>query len=308
MPGDLVLALTGVFIAVALFVGVLASVALARLAPARRRLQEIAVAAPAGVVTSDLRLTDRPEGMVGRLATLVPRSPKDTGRLARRLGRAGYHGAGPLAVYSLSELFTPVLFGGVVVMVWGMAPTVLFFAALAALVGYMLPGLVLQRLITVRQKHIRNGLADAVDLLIVCVEAGSSLDQAVVKASEELRLSYPALAEELQYVNTEVRAGKPRLEAFRNFAERTKVDDVRALVSMMVQTDRFGTSIAQALRTFADAMRVKRRQDAEERAGKLGVKLVFPLVFCLFPALYVVLLGPAAISILRVLIRQLGQQ
>lgn len=307
MPGDIALALSGVFIAVALIVGAFASMMLGRLAPARRRLEEMTVAAPAGVVVQDVRLTDRPEGLAGRLATLVPRSPKDAGRLAKRLGRAGKHGAGPMALYTLSELLAPVVFGGAVVLGFGFSAGVLFFAALAALVGYMLPGLVLQRLIKVRQKQIRNGLADAVDLLIVCVEAGSSLDQAVVKASEELRLSYPAVAEELQYVNTEIRAGKPRLEAFRNFAERTKVDDVRALVAMMVQTDRFGTSIAQALRTFADAMRVKRRQDAEERAGKLGVKLVFPLVFCLFPALYVVLLGPAAISILRVLVQQLGQ-
>jgi tight adherence protein C len=182
------------------------------------------------------------------------------------------------------------------------------FAVLAAIVAYLLPGLVVERLVTLRKKQIQHGLPDAIDLLIVCIEAGSSLDQSVVKASEELHLAYPALAEELRYVNTEIRAGKPRLEAFKNFAERTKVDDVRALVAMMVQTDRFGTSIAQALRTFADAARTKRRQEAEERAGKLGVKLVFPLVFCLFPALYVVLLGPAAIQIFRVLIQQIGQR
>jgi tight adherence protein C len=307
MTGNLVFALGALFVAVAVMVGALASMLLGRYAPARRRLQEIALVAPAGVVAQDVRLTDPTGGISARLATLVPRSPRDSGRLRKRLARAGYQGAPPLAVYSLSELFTPFLFGGGVVLMWGWSGSVLFFAAVAAIAGYMLPGLVLQRLITLRQKHIRNGLADAVDLLIVCVEAGSSLDQAVVKASEELRLSYPALAEELQYVNTEVRAGKPRLEAFRNFAERTKVDEVRALVAMMVQTDRFGTSIAQALRTFADAMRVKRRQNAEERAGKLGVKLVIPLVFCLFPALYVVILGPAAITILRNLIQQLGR-
>jgi tight adherence protein C len=123
----------------------------------------------------------------------------------------------------------------------------------------------------------------------------------VVKASEELDISYPALAQELRFVHTEIKAGKPRLEAFKNFAERTKVDDVRALVAMLVQTDRFGTSVAQALRTFADAARVRRRQEAEEKAGKLGVKLLFPLVFCLFPAMFVVLLGPAMIRITRML-------
>ncbi len=127
----------------------------------------------------------------------------------------------------------------------------------------------------------------------------------MLKASDELALSHPALADELQQVTNEIRAGKPRMEAFRNFAERTKVDDVRALVAMLIQTDRFGTSIAQALRTHVETGRTMRRQRAEERAAKLGVKLVFPLVFCLFPAMYVVTLGPAAIRIIRVLLQGL---
>jgi tight adherence protein C len=175
------------------------------------------------------------------------------------------------------------------------------FAFLAAGVGYTLPGLWVGRKTALRQKQIRNGLPDALDLLIVCVEAGSALDQAIVKASEELALAYPALAEELRMITTETRAGKPRLEAFKNFAARTGVDDVRALVAMLVQTDRFGTSIAQALRTHAEVSRTKRRQRAEERAAKLGVKLVFPLVFCLFPAMYVVVLGPAIVKIMHFL-------
>jgi tight adherence protein C len=177
-----------------------------------------------------------------------------------------------------------------------------------AIAAYLLPGMVLGRLTKRRQQQIRNGLPDALDLVIVCVEAGLSLDQAVLKASEELALSHPALADELQQVTNEVRAGKPRMEAFRNFADRTKVDDVRALVAMLIQTDRFGTSIAQSLRTHADTGRTVRRQRAEERAAKLGVKLVFPLVFCLFPAMYVVTLGPGAIRIIRVLIQGLGGQ
>ncbi len=112
--------------------------------------------------------------------------------------------------------------------------------------------------------------------MIVCIEAGSGIDQAIMKTSDELDITYPALAEEMRLVTTEMRAGKPRLEAFKNFASRTKVDEVRSLVSMLVQTDRFGTSVAQALRTHADVSRTKRRQNAEERAGKIGVKLVFP--------------------------------
>jgi tight adherence protein C len=177
------------------------------------------------------------------------------------------------------------------------------FAVLAGAVGYLLPGLYVDYKVGERRKAIRNGLPDVLDLLIVCLEAGSSLDQAIVKASEELSIAYPALADELRVLTTETRAGKPRLEAFRNLAQRTKVEDVRTLVAMLVQTDRFGTSVAETLRTMAGEMRTKRRQAAEERANKIGVKLVFPLVFCLFPALYVVMLGPAVIAYLRTFAR-----
>ena len=146
--------------------------------------------------------------------------------------------------------------------------------SLLAIAAYLVPGLVVGRIVTRRQMQIRNGLPDALDLVIVCVEAGLSLDQAVLKASEELALSHPALADELQQVTNEIRAGKPRMEAFRNFAERTKVDDVRALVAMLIQTDRFGTSIAQALRTHADTGRIRApaagrgaRREARGEAG-----------------------------------------
>jgi tight adherence protein C len=171
---------------------------------------------------------------------------------------------------------------------------------LGAMGGYMAPGLLLQRRINQRKKEIQNGLADALDLFVLCLEAGSGLDQAIVKASDELDVAYPALGDQLRMVIAEMRAGKPRLEAFRGLAARTHVDDVRALVAMLVQTDRFGTSIAQALRSHAEVCRTKRRQRAEERAQKVGVKLVFPLVFCLFPALYVVMLGPAYLEFLKV--------
>ncbi len=160
----------------------------------------------------------------------------------------------------------------------------------------MVPGLGLDRLIAKRRLAIENGLPDALDLLIVSLEAGLGLDQAILKSAEELAIAHPELAEELRLINVECRAGKPRIEAFKNFSTRTKVDDVRSLVAMLVQTDRFGTSVAQALRTHAEVSRTKRRQRAEERAAKIGVKLVFPLVFCLFPAFFVVTIGPAIIK------------
>ena len=210
-----------------------------------------------------------------------------------------------MVVYTVAQILTPLVLVVAALAVLGLNNrTGWILAAFAAVVGYLLPSLVLERQIALRRKQIRNGLPDVLDLLVVCLEAGSSLDQAIVRASDDLEISYPALADELRILNTETRAGKPRLEAFKNLAQRTKVDDVRALVAMLVQTDRFGTSVSQTLRTFGKALRTKRRQLAEERAEKVGVKLVFPLVFCLFPAFYVVTLGPAVIQFTRVLFGQ----
>jgi tight adherence protein C len=273
-------------------------------APEQRRLRDIvgqrAGAAAKGTVT---KLVDVPEQLKGRLASFVPRSPKDMSRLQKRLSKAGVHGLGPALFYVFAELFLPVIFGGAALYFLGLR-TGLIAGLIAGAVGYLVPGMVVQQMIAGRQKQISNGLPDALDLFIVCLEAGSALDQAIVRATEELGLAYPALAEELRMITSEVRAGKPRTEAFKNFATRTNVEDVRALVAMLVQTDRFGTSVAQALRTHAEVSRTKRRQRAEERAAKVGVKLVFPLVFLLFPAFYVVTLGPAVIQFVRVFFGQ----
>jgi tight adherence protein C len=299
MQDPLALALVLVFVAVAVLTGLLASVVMTRMSPERRRLREMVAAGASTMGTATLSLTDRPGQMVRRVSTFVPKSPKEMGRLERRMVRAGFRNPQRAAVlFALTEIIFPIVFGLTTIFFMGTVRGGLI-AFLAAGVGYALPGLWLARATAARQKQIQNGLPDALDLLIVCVEAGAGLDAAIVKASEELALAYPALAEELKVITTETRAGKPRLEAFRNFAQRTGVDDVRGLVAMLIQTDRFGTSIAQALRTHAATSRTKRRQRAEERAAKLGVKLVFPLVFCLFPALYVVVLGPAVIKIMH---------
>jgi tight adherence protein C len=218
--------------------------------------------------------------------------------LRRRLTAGGYRGLTALTLYAAAEVILPIVFGGALVLLLGFSRW--YIVALGAVAGYVVPSLWLGRKTKQRQKQIRNGLPDALDLMIVCIEAGSGLDQAIVKTSDELDISYPALAEELRLITTEVRAGKPRLEAFKNFASRTKVDEVRSLVAMLVQTDKFGTSIAQALRTHAEVSRTKRRQNAEERAAKIGVKLVFPLVFCLFPGLYIAILGPAVVDYVRI--------
>jgi tight adherence protein C len=195
-------------------------------------------------------------------------------------------------------MLLPVLLGVPVLIVLGIRIGVVP-ALCAAAIGFALPGLYVGRQRAFRQRAIQNGLPDALDLLTVCVESGSGLDQAIAKANEDLRIAHPILADELRLVTTEIRAGKPRLEAYKNLAQRTAVDDVRTLVAMLTQTDRFGTSVGQALRVHADTSRTKRRQRAEEHAAKVGVKLVFPLALCLFPALYVVCFGPAVIRIYR---------
>ena len=300
MTDQLTLALALVFVCVAVLTGLVASVVVSRSSPERRRIRELATAIGPSLLGGTLALTDKPGAVVKKVSTFIPKSPKEMGRLQRRLTRAGYPSTKAAVFFAAAELITPAVFALGVVWYWGLRGGI--FALLAAAVGYMVPGLWLANRTAARQKQIRNGLPDALDLFIVCVEAGSALDQAIVKASEELAIAYPALAAELRMITTETRAGKPRLEAFKNFAARTGVDDVRALVAMLVQTDRFGTSIAQALRTHAEVSRTKRRQRAEERAAKLGVKLVFPLVFCLFPAMYVVVLGPAVIKIMKFLL------
>jgi tight adherence protein C len=294
----------GVFLAVAGVLSLAGFALLERLSPERRRLAEIAdsrVPVSAGP-TASLQRGERTK-FERQFSRFVPKSPKEMGRLQQKLARCGYHGYLPAVIYAISEVALPVMFGSAVI-VWLGLRAGMFLALVAAALGYLLPPLYVSRLVKAYKKEIRNGLADALDLLIVCIEAGSGLDQALMRSTEELAVSYPNLSSELGMITTEIRAGKPRLEAFKNFAERTKVEDVQSLVAMLVQTDRFGTSIAQALRTHADVLRTKRRQRAEEKAAKLGVKLVFPLVLCLFPALYVVTLGPAVIQFVRVFFGQ----
>lgn len=293
----LIFAVVGVFACVAVVVGALTSSVLEKQSATRRRFEEMLQGPSARVVsTASTLLNDAGRTqLVQKAAKFLPKSPKEMSRIQRRLTTAGFRSRHAIIVYMVAEIVLAVI--GFVGPIYGMGMTKgLLFGILAAIVGYMMPTFVVARRIKLRQKQIENGLPDALDLLIVCLEAGLGIDQAIVKCSDELEIAYPMLAEELRLINVECRAGKPRIEAFKNFAARTKVDDVRALVSMLVQTDRFGTSVAQALRTHADVSRTKRRQRAEERAAKVGVKLVFPLVFCLFPAFYVVTLGPAVVK------------
>ena len=241
-----------------------------------------------------------------RMGRAAPKSPSEMGKLQLRLVTAGYRSTEALIVFlgvrvaSAGILFalfaTPLVF----------RPSLLL-AITAAALGYMVPNIVLARMAKRRQHRIRLSLPDALDLLVVSVEAGLGLDQAIQRVSEELAFAHPDLCEELRLINFELRAGKPRGEALHNLGERTGVDDVISLVAMLVQTDKFGTSVAQSLRVHSATLRTKRRQRAEEAAAKTGVKMVFPLVFCIFPAIWVVTLGPAVIKFIEVLV-PMGEQ
>lgn len=297
--------LVGLFLSVAWATGMVALYVLRRTSTVERRLREMQEARLEPARLSELDLSRPSYGSLERWAKLLSKSPKEMSKLHRRLATAGIEQPEAAVLFSLSELGLPILLGVAAFLLMSQAG--LLFAAIAAVLGYLIPGLWLGQKVAARRTQMQNGLPDALDLLLVSVEAGSGLDQSMVKVGNELMNSYPALAQEFRSIVTEIRAGRPRAEALRQFSERTKLEDVRALVTTMIQTDKFGTSIGQALRTLAETARVKRRQRAEERAQKLGVKLVFPLALCLFPAMYVVVLGPAALRVFKMLEAQVGR-
>jgi tight adherence protein C len=175
----------------------------------------------------------------------------------------------------------------------------LFWIMVLVVVGYMSPDFVLDRKIKSRRERIRKSIPDSIDLLVICVDAGLGIDQAMLRVGQELAVSHPEINEEFLQINREQRAGKPRLDAWKSFADRTQLSDIQGFVNMLIQTERFGTPIARALSTFADGMRLKRRQIAEEKAAKTTVKIIFPLVLFIFPCMFIVLLGPAIISMMR---------
>ena len=235
-----------------------------------------------------------------RIGEKVPRSPKEMGTLRLRLTQAGYRRDEALTIFfGVRVLFALGLFMFFSTSIVAKPNMTMALAGLGA--GYVLPGMLLARLAKRRAHKIRLSLADALDLLVVSVEAGLGLDQAMTRVGSELAFAYPDLSDELKLINLELRAGKPRAEALRNLADRTGVDDLSSLVTMLIQTDKFGTSVAQSLRVYSETLRTKRRQRAEEAAAKTGVKMVFPLVFCIFPAVWIVTIGPAAIRFMTVL-------
>ena len=268
-----------------------------------RRLQELTLS------PDDEPAPPRMQRMVNvmkRIGEKVPRSPKEMGSLRLRLVQAGYRREEAVTIFfGIRVLFAVVLFLFLSSNFLARPNTMMALGGLG--LGYILPGMVLARLAKRRSHRIRLSLADALDLLVVSVEAGLGLDQALSRVGSELAFAYPELSEELKLINLELRAGKARSEALRNLADRTGVDDLSALVTMLIQTDKFGTSVAQSLRVYSDSLRTKRRQRAEEAAAKTGVKMVFPLVLCIFPSIWVVTIGPAAIKFMTVLFPMIEQ-
>jgi len=244
--------------------------------------------------------------LLNRMGEMLPASPKDLSVMQKRLVRAGMRGPNALKM----------LYGSKVVMGIGLPlimmalvagspaePTNKVIAVMAsAAVGFFGPNEYVNLMSRKRQKEIQRALPNALDLMVVCVESGLGLDQAILQVAKELEHAHPEISEEFALVNLELKAGKRRVEALRNLADRTAVDDLKKLVAVLIQADRFGTGVAQSLRGHADFMRVQARQIAEEKAAKLGVKLVFPIFFCILPSLFIVTVGPVAVKIMRELI------
>ena len=248
---------------------------------------------------------ERLAGVIEALGSRAEQTQKNVGALRLRLIQAGYPNPSAVPLYLGSRIFFPVVLGFGMMFVSFAAGFDIVVSSLMTVwaigLGYIGPTFHVAMRRTKRMKEMQKALPDALDMLVVCVEAGLGLNQAMVRVSEEIERISRTLSEQLSLVNLEIRAGTPREEALRNLGERTGLDDLKSLVAMLIQTDRFGTSIATALRVQADTLRTKRRQRAEEAAAKTTIKLVFPLVLFIFPAMFVVILGPALIQILNAL-------
>src|SRR6266446_9810957 len=241
---------------------------------------------------------DRLEQALDPLSKALPLSPSEVSRARKWLIQAGYRENRHLTIYVGARVLLCLvgIFG--VIAVRGNFD-LLWMVGVGG-VGFFIPRFILKRMIRNRQRRITLALPDALDLTVICVEVGLALDQALMRVGEDLRHAHPDLSDEFDLVNLEMRAGKPRAEALRNLVDRTGVDDVRALVATLIQTDRFGTSVSQALRIHSDSLRTERRQRAEEQAAKTTVKMIIPLVLFVMPSLIFVAVGPAVIQLLHI--------
>ncbi len=294
---------------IAVVAGYLGFSTLLRPEAARRRLVEFGSdeAAPQpGLSNRLLHWVSRVTHPVSKLS--MPGEGFEQSNMRLRFVHAGIRGpAAPAAFFGIKSLLTLGLpMAGFVLSALSASPlkgnNLLLALLILAAIGYYIPNMVLARLVMVRQREIFETFPDALDLMTVCVEAGLGTESAMMRVAEDLQLKSPALAEEMRMVNLELRAGADREHALRNLAIRTGVEEVDGFVTMITQAERFGTSIAASLRVHSDMLRTRRKQRAEEAAAKIALKLLFPLIFCIFPSLLLVLMGPAMIQIYRVLL------
>jgi tight adherence protein C len=256
-------------------------------------------------------VTRRAEGMTRLLERaspnlakpLQPKTAEEQGKLRLKLGYAGFRSEAAPSIFlgfkAICGITGFILGGGTLYFTQGMTQETMMYTVGSAGIAFYLPDVVLWFLKRSRQNGIFFGLPDALDLMVVCVEAGLGLDQAMRKVSEEMKKTYAVIAEEFGLCNLHLQMGKPRNEVLHDLGARTGVDDLRALAAILIQADKFGSSVAQALRVQSDSMRTRRRQMAEEKAAKTAVKLIFPLVIFIFPAIFIVLVGPAAITMVN---------
>ena len=259
------------------------------------------------VLPDERPATEIAQRIASPLNKLLPPSAIEARKLQKQLMHAGFRSAEAPIIYRAIQLASmagfPLAVAGVCALTARPLQNALVYIILAFVVGFFLPRYFLRRATRNRQRDLRWGLADALDLMVISVEAGLGLNAAMMKVASELRDVHSAIAIEFELANLEIRVGRERDEALRNLAERTGVDDLRSLVAMLIQTDKFGTSIAKGLRIFSDSLRTKRRQRAEQEAQKAAVKLLFPLACFLFPTLFIAILGPAALNLMDVLAR-----
>ncbi len=264
-----------------------------------------AQSAPSLDFPEDRPATDIAQRIATPLNKLLPPSATEAKKLQKQLMHAGFRSADAPIIYRGIQLVTmaglPLMVAGVCALLARPLGSALIYIILAFVAGFILPRYFLGRVTKNRQRDLRWGLADALDLMVVSVEAGLGLNAAMMKVASEMKDVHPAVATEFELANLEIRVGRDRDEALRNLAERTGVDDLRSLVAMLIQTDKFGTSIAKGLRIFSDSLRTKRRQRAEQEAQKAAVKLLFPLACFLFPTLFIAILGPAALNLIDTL-------
>ena len=257
------------------------------------------------VIPDESPTTDIAQKIAQPINKLLPASATEARKLQRQLMHAGFRSPEAPLIYRAIQLCSmssfPLIVAGACAYLGKPLGSALVYIILAFVAGFIMPRYFLSRITKNRQRELRWGLADALDLMVVSVEAGLGLNAAMMKVASELRDVHSAIAIEFELANLEIRVGRERDEALRNLAERTGVEDLRSLVAMLIQTDKFGTSIAKGLRVFSDGLRTKRRQRAEQEAQKAAVKLLFPLACFLFPTLFIAILGPAALNLMDVL-------